>query len=62
MFSVDSSWIPVNSGRNPPEFLDSGRNPRNLAGISGGMESIVKVGDYKIVKLKEELIFEIVRF
>ena len=26
--------------RNPPEFLDSSRNPRNLARISGGMESI----------------------
>ena len=25
---------------NSAEFLDSGRTPRNLAGISGGMESI----------------------
>ena len=22
MFCVDSSWIPVDSGRNPPEFLE----------------------------------------
>ena len=55
MFSVDSSWIPVDSGRNPPEFLefrgipgfrpesaeflDSGRNPRN-SWIPAGIRGI----------------------
>ena len=47
-FYVYSSWIPVipagilQNSWNSTEFLDSGRNPRNLAGISGGMESIVR--------------------
>ena len=45
-FYVYSSWIPVipagilRNSWNSAEFLDSGRNPRNPAGISGGMESI----------------------
>ena len=32
-YYVDSGWIPDDSGRNPPEFLEFRR-------ISGGMESI----------------------